>query len=349
MGGTSTADSKTTTQNLTPEQQKLAGLAGGQYEQFAASNPTAPGGASVSPFDPLQTQGQNTVLGAVGNAGDIVGGAGTANKFLTSGAALDPATNPSLKAWQDAAVRPIFDNLNETTLPQLSADASTGAGGISANLGGSRQGIAEGLATKGAYNAAGATEANIGNAGYGAGLNAMLTATGQAPGTAAAQTIPGTIQSTVGDVRQGQAQQVLTADTAAQQFQQYLPALKAMLLTQGAAGLPGGSTTSTGTSNTSANPISQLIGGASAAGGLAGGLSDLLPLLAVASDERLKENIKYLYTLPNGHRWYEYNFRGSKELCSGVMAQEARKITPSAVFEAISGLLFVNYSKILEV
>lgn len=281
MGSGSSSDSKTTTQNLTPEQQSLVSLAQPGYQAFAAGQQSLPGAAGVSPFDPSQVAGQNKVLESTGTAGNVVGGAANANQFLTSGAALDPATNPSLAAWQKSAVQPIYDNLKENTLPQLSADASTGAGGVSANFGGSREGIAQGLATKSANNAAGATEANIANSGYNAGLGAMNTAVGQAPTVAAAQTIPGTIQSTVGDVRQQQAQQVLSAQQQADQFQQWLPLIKAQLLTQGASGTPGGSTTAVGTGNTDANPISQIIGGASAAGGLAGSLAKLLPLLAV--------------------------------------------------------------------
>lgn len=279
MGGSTQADTKTTTQQLTPEQQSLVALAQPGYQQFAATDLKQPGSGSVAPFDPLQTQGQNEVLGATGTESNIVGGAAKANQLATSGALLDPATNPSLQAWQSSAVRPIYDNLRDVTLPQLSADASTGAGGISANFGGSRQGIAQGLATRSANDAAASTEANIANTGYAKGLDALLTGTAQAPGTAAAQTIPGTTTSTVGDVRQQLAQQGLSADTAASQFAQWAPLIKAQLLTQGAAGTPGGSATSTGTTNKS-DPVSQLIGGAAAAGGLAGGVAKLWPLLA---------------------------------------------------------------------
>lgn len=278
MGGESKADQKTTTQQLTPEQQQLVSMAMPQAEAFAASAPKLPGSGGVAQFDPLQVQGQNQVLGATPTAQGVVGGAANANQWLTSGAALDPTTNPALQSTINAATRPIYENLNDTTLPQLSADASTGAGGMSANVGGSREGIAQGIATRSANNAAGAAASGIANQGYQSGLNALLTATGQAPGTAAAQTIPGTITSTVGDVRQGQNQANLSADASAQQFQDFLPMLKAQFLGQMAAGTPGGTVQSTGTSNTDANPLSQIIGGASAAGGLAGGLSKLLPL-----------------------------------------------------------------------
>lgn len=280
MGNESKADSKTTTQQLTPEQQALVSQASPLYSQFAASNPTLPGSAGVSPFDPLQTEGQNEVLGAAPAAGNIVGTAGRTNQYMASGALLDPNTNPGFQGAINAAARPIQDTLRDVTLPGIASDASTsGSGGVSANYGSSRQGIAEGLASRGASNAVKDATAGVINAGYNKGLDSTLAAIGQSPTIAASQTIPGTITSTVGDVRQQQAQAGLSADTAASPFAQWLPLLKAQMLTQGAGALPGGSTTSTGTSNTDANPLSQLIGGASAAGGLAGGLSKLLPFL----------------------------------------------------------------------
>lgn len=282
MGGTSTGTSNTTTQTLTPDQQSLVDLATPDYQQFAAANQTAPtADQSVAPFNANQIQGQNTVLGTTGTQTGVVSGAANANNLETSGSLLDPSSNPSLAAYQSSAVQPIYDNLNQTTLPQLSANTATsGSGGVSANVGGSREGIAQGIATEGANQAAGATEANIANSGYNAGLSALNAGVNSAPTTAAAQTIPGATQSTVGDVQQQQTQSVDNANVAADQFAQWLPLIKAQLLTQGASATPGGSTTSTGTGNTSANPVSQIIGGASAAGGLAGGLAKLLPLLA---------------------------------------------------------------------
>jgi hypothetical protein len=282
MGGSSQADSKTTTQVLTPEQQSLVGLSMPEWQSFASGHQSLPGSAGVAQFDPLQTQGQDQVLGSTGTQRGIVGNAAAGNEYLTSGAALDPSSNPALANYISTATAPIFKNLNRNTLPQLAADASTGSGGVSANFGGSRQGIAQGLATENAFDAAGNTAANIANSGYNSGLSAMLQSIGQSPLIAAGQTIPGTTTSTVGDIRQQQAQQNLSADTAAKQFADWLPLLKAQMLTQGASGLPGGSTTAVGTGNTDANPISQLIGGASAAGGLAGGLSKLLPFLMAA-------------------------------------------------------------------
>lgn len=288
MTGGSTATSNTTTQNLTPDQQSLVDLAQPGYQQFAASTPTLPGSAGVAQFNNNQIQGQNSVLGSTGTQQSVVSGAANANNLVDSGSLLDPSSNPSLAAYQQSAVAPIYQNLSQSILPQLSANASTGSGGISANVGGSREGIAQGIATEGANNAAGATEANIANSGYNSGLNALLTGIGAAPTTAAAQTIPGATQSTVGDVQQTQTQANMTADQQAAQFAQWLPYLKSSMLTSAASGTPGGSATSVGTANTDPSLLSSIIGGASAAGGLLGGagsaasgLSKLIPALAL--------------------------------------------------------------------
>jgi hypothetical protein len=208
--------------------------------------------------------------------GNIVGTAGNTNQYLSSGAFLDPGSNPYVQNAVKAATDPIFQNLSQSTIPGQQA---TGAGGSGVNFGGSREGIAEGLATQGAQRAAGQAGAGIMNTALGQGLNATLSAIGQAPTIAGAQAMPGATESTVGDVQQQQAQNVLNAQTAQQQFAQFLPLLKAQLLTQGAAGTPGGSTTATGQTTQEASPLSMILGGATAAGGLAGGLGKLLPFI----------------------------------------------------------------------
>lgn len=279
MGGDSKSDTKTTTQTLTPEQQQLATMAAGHYNAFDASNPSLPGSASIAGFDPLQTAGQGQVLGAVPQAASTVDSANAQNQKFTAGDYLDP-DNASTQGAIRAAVRPLTDTYRDITLPGIASDATgNGTGGVGANFGGSRQGIAEGLATRDLNNKIGDVSSTIANTARNTNLNATLQAVGQAPQVAASSTIPGGITSTVGDIRQNQAQSGLTADTQASQFKQFLPLLLAQLEGSAAAGLPGGSTTATGSSSSSANPISQLIGGASAAGGLAGGLSKLLPLL----------------------------------------------------------------------
>lgn len=347
MGGSSKEDTKTTTQILTPEQQRLASLASGNYEKFAATSPTLPGAAGVADFDSAQVAGQEQVLGSVGQAADTVNSANAQNQQFTSGAYLDP-DNPSTQGAIRAAVRPLTDTYRDITLPGIAADASTsGTGGISANFGGSRQGIAEGLATRDLNNKISDTAGTIANQARLTNLNSTLQAIGQAPQIAASSTIPGGITSTVGDVRQGQTQAKLDATTQAEQFKQFLPLLMGQWLAQGASGLPGGGTQSVGSSSSQSDPFSTLIGGASAAGGLAGGLGKLLPLFMTSARE-LKENIVRIGTLPNGLPWYSFNYIGDSALRQGVMADEVEKVLPDAVYRNASGHTVVDYSQVLE-
>src|SRR6516162_358357 len=276
MGQSSGSNQTTTTQQLTPEQQALTSLAAGQFQQFAGSNPTLPtGNQAVAPFTPAQQQGQQMTLGAAGQMEPVLGSAAGTNQYLSSGAFLDPGTNPYVQNAVKAATDPIFQDLSQRTLPQQQA---TGAAGSGVNYGGSREGVQEGLDVQGAQRAAGQAGANIMNTALGQGLTATNQAIAQAPTTAGSLALPGATASTVGDVQQQQAQNQLNANNAAAWFQQMLPALKAQMLTQGAAGLPGGSTTAVGQGTTDPGLASLLIGGGAAAGGLAGGLGKLLPL-----------------------------------------------------------------------
>ena len=281
MGQSSGSNQTTTTQQLTPEQQALTSLAAGQFQQFAGSNPTLPtGNQAVAPFTPAQQQGQQMTLGAAGQMEPVLGSAAGTNQYLSSGAFLDPGTNPYVQNAVKAATDPIFQDLSQRTLPQQQA---TGAAGSGVNYGGSREGVQEGLDVQGAQRAAGQAGANIMNTALGQGLTATNQAIAQAPTTAGSLALPGGVTSAVGDVQQQQAQNVLNANNQASWFQQMLPLLKAQMLTGGAAGLPGGSSVSTGTTQQNADPISQIIGGVSAAGGLAGGLGKLLPFFSPSS------------------------------------------------------------------
>jgi len=64
----------------------------------------------------------------------------------------------------------------------------------------------------------------------------------------------------------------------------------------------------------------------------------------LSSDIRLKENVKYVGD-ENGHKLYEFSYKGKPERYVGVMAQEVKEIVPEAVSE-IDGYLAVNYGMI---
>ena len=251
MGQSSGQSQSQTTQQLTPEQQQMVSMAVPNYQQFNASNPSLPGAAGVAGFNPNQTAGQESVVGSTGQMGNIVGAAGNQTADIAGGSLLDVGNNPTIQNAVKATTDPIFQNLSESTLPQLQAGGASGSG---VNYGGSREGVAEGKAVQGAQRAAQGAAANVVAPAYNTGVGATMQALGLAPAVAGAQALPGATQAAVGDTQQQQQQNVLNAQNMATQFQDWLPLIKAQMMTQGAAGLPGGSTSSTGQTTQQAAP-----------------------------------------------------------------------------------------------
>jgi hypothetical protein len=284
MGGDPTPATSTTTVN-NPQQQQLYGMAMPFLQQFANAPPSLPSGGTVAGFDPSQTAGQEGVLAAAaGPQTDLASqGAGTAG-FL-SGDVLKPSSNPALQQTIDAATQPIQQQLTSSTLPAIRSGAQ-GAG----QFGSSRQGIAEGIASRGASQAIGATSAGIANQGYQSGLDAMVKNLGLLPQTIQAQLAPSLATSGVGDVRQNMSQQLLSEKNLYEQYPQLLPLLMGQSLAGIGSGMsPQGSTT-VGTSS-QPNSLMQGLGlGISGLGALgqfgagvgsagAGGASGLMALL----------------------------------------------------------------------
>lgn len=166
--------------------------------------------ANVAPFDPLQTQGQETVLGAVPQQQQLADSALGANQFFLNDV-LFPGTNPALQQTIDFATQPIMESFLQDILPNIRGGAeSTG------QFGGSRRGNIENRAASDVERNIGGTAANLANEGYLSGLRAMMFGLGATPTTASVLETPGLTQSGVGDVRQQQQQNILNAATANQ-------------------------------------------------------------------------------------------------------------------------------------
>lgn len=261
-GGSSTEPKQSTTYELSPEQRELMGLAMPGVKEFAASTPQRYQGSQVAGFTPEQIQGQGQVLGAAPIQGDIARSAAASNEFYTSGRVWDPASNPNLQGAVDAAVRPIYEGLTEKALPAIRGEAVT-----TGNFGSSRQGIAEGMATREASRAAGDTASKLVQSQYETNVNAQLKAMGLLPTVQGAQTVEGTTTSGVGDVRQAMEQALLGQDVNAFNFDQMAPFLQSKEIMSLMQGLPGGTTTST--ANTpQANPWMTSLGGAASGAAL---------------------------------------------------------------------------------
>lgn len=63
----------------------------------------------------------------------------------------------------------------------------------------------------------------------------------------------------------------------------------------------------------------------------------------MASDSRLKENLRPVGKLNNGLTVYCFNFKGSLISQIGLIAQEVKEVFPEAVYEGEDGFLKVNY------
>lgn len=145
-------------------------------------------------LSPLEIQGQQQQLTAAQGLSPFIQGAQGAGQFLTSTDLLSPESNPFLAQTAQAAIRPIFQNLTESILPSIRSGA-IGAG----QFGSSRQGIAEGIASRGALQTAGDVSSNIFSQAYGQGLGALQGGLGLAPQTAALSLLPGQIQQGIGE------------------------------------------------------------------------------------------------------------------------------------------------------
>ena len=68
--------------------------------------------------------------------------------------------------------------------------------------------------------------------------------------------------------------------------------------------------------------------------------------IATISDIRVKENIEQTGVSPQGHKIYEFNYKGNSTRYRGVMAQDVARSRPMAVDILDGGLLAVNYGMI---
>ena len=78
-------------------------------------------------------------------------------------------------------------------------------------------------------------------------------------------------------------------------------------------------------------------------------LASTIGSFSSGSDTKLKENITYVGSSPDGHNIWEFNYIGDSKRYRGAMAQEVAKINPMAVGiaeDAGGKYLTVDYSKI---
>lgn len=273
---------------------------------------------------------------AAGAINNTFGNAGMLNANLeaikgnlgatASGANLDPYKTPGFGDAITTAMGDITKNVKAQYAG--SGRDPSGAGSFAGSLGrGLTQGIAPLVQSQANQNTQNMLNAN--NTLYNAGnqtVGALNSNT--AAGLSGAGMLPGIA------IAPAQAQLGAANTQQALPYQSLLAQLQAagMLGGMGGTSTQVGQSSGTGTMTPANDPLSNIIGGASAAAGLFGAFSD----------ERLKEDIKPVGNLFDGQKVYSYRYKGDNVPQLGMLAQEVEKVAPEAVGEA-GGFKTVRY------
>lgn len=158
-------------------------LTGSQNAQGAATAGAGYVNQGIGGMGALAGQTAGGATGANAALQQLLGyGAGGATQQGTQGAfdamntlqaAGDPANNQYFQSALQSAIRPVTEQFREQVLPGIQS-----AGNSVGQFGGSRQGIAEGLASRGYMDTIGDISANMGNQAYAQGLQATQAAGG---------------------------------------------------------------------------------------------------------------------------------------------------------------------------
>lgn len=270
-GGSAPSSTTSTTQNFSPEEAaqraKVQDEANRIYGQTADSLTAAgyPGSKPV-PFSDATTQAQG-MLGnfATGQGTQQAQQAGGFSSFLM-GPAADANSNPYLQSAMQAAIRPVTQAYTDPggVMSQIRTGAQQAG-----QYGGSRQGVAEGVATRGYLNTVGDVTSKMAEDNYNTSMQRGTQALALAPQTYTLGTQPASSLAAVGQQQEllGQSQEDYNA--AARNWQlnaPWLPLQNYANIVYGGSS-PGTSSTSTG-SVASSNRFGSILGGAASGAAL---------------------------------------------------------------------------------
>ncbi len=252
MGGR-TGQQQNSTQTTTlpgDQQQNVDLLMQGARDLYQGGGPRYFQGQTYAGTDPLTTQGRQGMTNYAGGVGSaLVGDAiATDRSFMDPNNIFNPENIPGFQRAQQGVITNANNNLTRNILPAIRS-GSVAAG----SYGGSRQGIAEGLALGETNRYIGDTLANMNMQAYEGGMNRANAAAARAPQTYGLGLAPGSTMASVGDAYRSDAQRGIDADMARWNFEQLAPLLNLQnfqALT-GTAGQYGGTTTGQQTSNMS--------------------------------------------------------------------------------------------------
>ena len=229
-------------------------------DQYQHQVPQYYPGAITAPVDPLTHQARAALVGNVAPMQGLANQAAATAQF-NMGEGRDPAANPYLQSAIQAAIDPMIRDFKDSggalqTIREGAMDAG--------QFGGTRQGIAEGLAADRLQrNMLGAT-AQMANQGYQSAQDNATKTLALSPTIGQALTAPAAALDAVGSQRRADTQQQINDNVQQWNFAQNLPSAmlsQYMNLIQGNWGGTN-SATSTGTGGTSSSPLSGALGGA---------------------------------------------------------------------------------------
>lgn len=178
------------------------------YDATKGSFATYPGAQIAAPSAATLSAEQNMMNLAKGAQNTVVPNVFNALNY-NLGAARDVNNNPFLAGAMEAALRPMGEQFTQAggALSNI-RNSSQDAG----QYGGTRQGIAEGIAMRGLANSMGDVVAKMGSDAYGKGLDASGKALVAAPVAMSAAATPTSWESAIGSQQDMRTQQALNRD-----------------------------------------------------------------------------------------------------------------------------------------
>lgn len=260
-GGNTTS---TTVQELSPEQKKILGLVTPVFQDYLRGGTSGLQGMvypgqGVAPLSDNEKLANSLLKSqAQGPLQQTADTSLQGLRFLTSGAALDPNTNPALRGTIDAAVRPLTEQFQRSILPSIRDDAI-----LTGGYGSNRQEINTRLASEDYGRQVADTSSTIAYQGYNTGIDAMGRALAFSPSVMQGAQLPGQTISAIGAQERGMDQALIQDEMTRFYNERFFPLMIAQQIAGTAFGYPGGSTLAkTDGGSTGPGPLQGAIGGA---------------------------------------------------------------------------------------
>lgn len=281
-GGGDTPETQTVTNTTTQKADPWVGQQPYLTDLFSAGKGLydAPGpyyypGDTTALFSPEELKAQESVTNyASGGARDLINQGLNSQSFLL-GDVLLADSNPYMADYAQGAIRPVWEALTRQGLPAVNSGAVA-----SGQYGGSRQGIAQGLAMSDATQKSFDTTAKMYSDMYGQNLDALQKAVLMNEAVVKGGTLPDQLLATVGTDRRAMSQALIDDAVARWEWEQALPAAKLAQYSGAIQGNYGGQGTSTSTGEVPGAPEastgSKVLGAGMAGLGAYGALAPVL-------------------------------------------------------------------------